>query len=94
MAPDQDQERARQWGQVVARAWADPAFKQRLLANPADALREEGIEVPPGIELRIVEDTEQVRHLALPPKPAEGELSEEELERVAGGITISVVVKW
>jgi len=35
--------------------------------------------------VRMVEDTEQVVHLVLPRRPAEAELSEEELAQIAGG---------
>ena len=34
------QERGRQWGQVVARARPEEAFKRRLLAEPGAVLRE------------------------------------------------------
>jgi hypothetical protein len=73
------EEQARKWGQVVGRAWSDEAFKRRLLAEPVTALRERGMEV------RVVENTSTVTHLVLPARPAEGELSEEQLERAAGG---------
>jgi hypothetical protein len=72
------------WGQIVAKAWADEAFKRLLLAEPAAVLKEHKIEVPPGVRIRVVEDTDQVRHLTLPVRPA-GELSEQELAAVAGG---------
>ena len=49
------------------------------------ALAEMGVEVPPGQEVRVVKDTERVRHLVIPPSPSE-ELSEEQLDQVAGGI--------
>jgi hypothetical protein len=71
-------------GQLVARVWADPAFKARLLADPTAVLKEQGVEVPPGVEVRIAEDTDQVVNLVLPQKPAEAELSEEELAQVCG----------
>jgi len=80
------QERARKWGQVVARAWSDEAFKRRLLAEPGAVLREQGVDVPPGVEVRVVENTDAVVHLTLPRPPAE-ELSDEQLETVAGGDT-------
>ena len=79
------QERARRWGQVVAQAWSDEAFKRRLLAQPNAVLRERGIEVPAGVEVRVVENTGTLAHLVLPPRPVEGQLSEEQLERAAGG---------
>jgi hypothetical protein len=55
-----------QWSQLVARAWADPAFKARLLADPAAVLKENGLEVPPGVEIKVVEDSDKVRHLPMP----------------------------
>ena len=30
----------KQWSQIVAKAWADANFKQRLLADPAAVLKE------------------------------------------------------
>jgi hypothetical protein len=74
-----------QWAQVVARAWADPAFKRRLLADPAAALKDQGLAVPAGLQVRVLEDTSQVLHLTLPPKPDE-ELAEDELQMVAAGV--------
>jgi len=46
---------------VVARAWADPPFKARLLANPPAALQEFGIT---GVDtLRVVENTPAVHNM-------------------------------
>ena len=85
----EQEEQAKLYGQVVARAWQDEAFKGRLLADAEGALAEMGIEVPVGHEVRAVEDTERVRHLVIPPGPGE-ELSEEQLDQVAGGNSGSV----
>ena len=74
-----------QWGQLVARAWAEPAFKAKLLADPAGVLKENGLTPPAGITIKVVENTDKVLNLVLPVKPAPQELSEEELHRVAGG---------
>lgn len=79
------QEQAKKMEQLIARTWADEAFKQRLMANPVTVLKEAGLEIPEGIEVRVVEDTDTVYHLVLPPKPADDELSEEELSNAAGG---------
>lgn len=46
---------------VVARAWADPAFKARLLANPPTALKELGI--TGADNLRVVESTSDVHNM-------------------------------
>jgi nitrile hydratase len=51
---------------VVARAWADPQFKDRLLKNPHSAVAELGYVLPdttPRIE--VVENTDQVHHLVV-----------------------------
>ena len=81
-------EHAKQYGQIVAKAWADDAFKERFLAEPAAVLQEHGIPVPPGVELRAVENTDKVVYLALPLPPSD-ELSDEQLNQMAGGSTAS-----
>jgi hypothetical protein len=58
MAQDpRQQEQARQWGQVVAQAWTDAAYKQRLLADPAAVLAEQGLAVPAGVAVQVHEAT-------------------------------------
>ena len=79
------QDQAKQHGQLVAAAWADPAFKQRLLESPATVLAEQGIDVQEGVELRVVENTERTTYFVLPRQPLEDELSDEQLQRVPGG---------
>ncbi len=68
----------RLWGQVVARAWSDEDFKQRLLLNPRSVLAEHGLEMPQDMEVQVMEDGPQVRHFILPPSPA-SELADEDL---------------
>ena len=67
----QAQEYAQRWGQLVARAWGDEAFKAHLLAEPAPVLAEQGIAFLPGVEVRVHEDSPTLVHLALPPAPSE-----------------------
>jgi hypothetical protein len=85
MAGQQTNDWGKAWGQVVARAWTDEAFKERLLSNPGAVLREHGLEVPPGIRVKVLEDTAQLVHLSLPKKPGAEELAEEDLGRLAAG---------
>jgi hypothetical protein len=73
-----------QHAQLVAQAWLDPAFKARLLASPATALREQGIAVPASAEVRVVEDTDQVVYVHLPAQPATDTLTIEQLAQVVG----------
>ena len=47
---------------VVARAWTDPAFKQRLLADGTAACEELGLDVP-ALKLVVVENTPAVHNV-------------------------------
>lgn len=48
--------------QVVARAWSDPAFKQRLIADGTEAIRDFGIEMG-ALHLVVVENTPRVHNV-------------------------------
>jgi Nitrile hydratase, alpha chain len=74
-------------GRVVAKAWEDDAYKERLKADPAAVLAAEGLEAEPGVELRVVENTGNLVYLVVPAAPSE-ELSDDALETVAGGSTV------
>jgi hypothetical protein len=73
------------FAKIIANAWRDPAFKAELIANPAAALKAEGINVPAGMTVTVVENTDKQFHLVLPPVPSD-ELSDEALDGVAGGM--------
>ena len=73
----------KQMQQIIGKCWADDAFKQKLLADPAAALKEHGTEVPAGFTVKAVENTDTVIHLVIPAKPTD--LSDEDLDKVAGG---------
>jgi len=79
-----NEEQTQQYSQIVAKCWADTAFKAQLIADPKATLAAEGIAVPEGIELRVLENTATTFNLVLPPAP-EGELSDEDLGAVTGG---------
>jgi hypothetical protein len=76
--------------QVIAKAMKDEAFRQELLSNPKAVLeRELGVTLPQGVTIQVHEDTPTTLHLVLPMKPQAGEpqeLSDAELEQVAGGV--------
>lgn len=74
---------------LVAKSWLDESFKEELISDPKGVIaRELGTEIPEGIEIQVIEETPTTYYLSIPVKPAigvEGELSDEELEAVAGG---------
>ena len=82
-----NQDLSRQYAQIVAKCWADPAFKSKLLAYTNATLAAEGVNIPAGVEVRVVENSAHVVYVALPAPPAEGELAEEDMAKVVGANT-------
>jgi nitrile hydratase len=51
---------------IVARAWVDPAYKQRLLDDPEAAIQELGYHLPETApRLRVLENTERVHYVGV-----------------------------
>jgi hypothetical protein len=70
---------------IQSKAASDPAFRAKLLTSPNEALALLGIRVPAGVTVRFVENTAATWNFVLPAR-AGGELSDEDLEKAAGGI--------
>jgi Nitrile hydratase, alpha chain len=74
---------------IVQRSLQDDALRQRLLADPRAAVEEElGTRLPEEVRVVAVEETADTIYLVLPSASAAGEggeLSDQELEAVAGG---------
>ena len=74
--------------QVLAASATHSDLRASLLADPRAALRQFGIEIREGVEIRVAENTPEVLHLALPPASppvASDDLSDEQLEAASGG---------
>jgi hypothetical protein len=79
---------------IVKRCWEDEGFRKEFTADPAGVFVKH-LHVPAASLPKIVvhEETTGSWHIVLPPKPANtGELSEADLENVAGGTTLPVVL--
>jgi nitrile hydratase subunit alpha len=59
---DMDGRNAGRGAQMIARAWLDPAYKQRMLADGSKAAEEIGLDVGP-LRLVVVENTEAVHNV-------------------------------
>ena len=74
---------------IVARAWRDPEFKARLIADPRAAAGEMGLDWGDNVTITVVEDTAEEKHLLIPFSPAGlVELTDDELSGVAGGLRL------
>ena len=85
---DQTEGRRQHESQITERAAKDPAFRRELLADPKSVLaRELGLALPDFLEVQVLEETPARVYLVLPAAPpAPGaELSDEQLDAVAGG---------
>jgi hypothetical protein len=69
---------------IVARAWADEGFRQRLKSDPRGTVAEEtGISVPASVQIEVVEETPEKAYLVIPMNRVA--VSDEELEMASGG---------
>ena len=75
--------------QLFAACWKDEALKARLMADPKAVLKEHGLDVPDGIDVKVVENADDCVHLTLPAPPAgDNDLSDDELLNAAGGLLV------
>jgi len=74
---------------LIQRSLEDDAFRQRLLADPKAAVEQEpGMGLPEEVRVVAVEETQDTIYLVLPsasPLGEGGELTDSDLEAVAGG---------
>ena len=79
-------EQRNQLADLFAACWKDEALKQRFMADPKAVLAEYGMDVPDGIAVNVVENTENTVHITMP-APASGsmDLSDDEWSNAAGG---------
>ena len=76
---------------LLAACWKDDALKARFMADPKAVLAERGIEMPEGIDVNVVENTDNTVHITLPvPPDGHAEMTMEDLSQAAGGTIMSM----
>ncbi|MEH1875141.1 NHLP leader peptide family RiPP precursor [Nostoc sp.] len=83
---------------IIDKAQADPSYKQRLLSNAKAVFEEElGQKLPADLEIQALQQSMKKIYLLLPIELDElvrsQVLSEEQLEAIAGGGTISTLLR-
>ena len=83
-------EERNQLAELFAACWKDDALKQRFMNDPKSVLAEYGMDVPDGMDVKVVENADNCVHITMPMTPdGHQELSNEELSAAAGGGTWS-----
>lgn len=60
--------------EIIEKAWKDEAFKHELMKDAKKALKSVGVDIPKGVKVKAVEESDNLVYLVIPPKP---ELSED-----------------
>ncbi len=77
---------------LIEKCWKDPEFKKAVVSDPKGMLeRHLGRSLPPDMKILIHEEDANTLHLTIPPAPSNlADLSDEDLETVAGGTEIGI----
>ncbi|MCC6318072.1 MAG: NHLP leader peptide family RiPP precursor [Gemmatimonadaceae bacterium] len=90
--PQQAQYATEQMQALLSRSATDSAFRQKLLTNPRAAMEEfTGRTAPNDVNIVFVENTADATIVLPDPVDPSAQLSEAELETVAGGVTPTIV---
>jgi Nitrile hydratase, alpha chain len=78
---------------LIEKCWKDPEFKKQIVTDPKGMLeRHIGQKLPADLKIVIHEEDANTLHFSLPPAPSNTmELSDEDLEKVAGGTELILV---
>ena len=83
---------------LITKALEDDNFRKAFLEDPKKVLEQEtGQKIPDGIEIKVIEEAPNSLTFVLPRKPAAAkasdELSDESLDKVAGGAAVSALAE-
>lgn len=75
---------------ITAQVWKDEAYKQELFSNSKAVIeREFNVQLPAEMSVQVLEENPNTLYFVLPMYPTSSkELTEEQLETVAGGLEI------
>jgi hypothetical protein len=79
---------------VLDRALTDPDFRTQLVAKPHQSLSDlYGVAIPESADIQVLEETDDSHFVVLPPDMSalSEELTDEQLEAVAGGWFVQLI---
>ena len=79
---------------LIEKCWKDAEFKRQVISDPKGMLeRHTGQKLPAQVKIFVHEEDANTLHFSIPPAPGNlSELSDADLEQVAGGTDISVTI--
>ena len=79
---------------IIAKAWKDEAYKQKLLSNSKGVIEQEfNVQLPKEVNVQVMEENPTSLYFVLPARPEilGQEISDEQLAVIAGGVSVDTV---
>jgi Nitrile hydratase, alpha chain len=85
-----DWTRGQLWDKIVEQAEKNPKYYDQLMADPRSLMEKQlGTSIPKNVNIKVLEEANDTYYIVLPAFAKEGdELSDSDLEKVAGGGTV------
>jgi hypothetical protein len=82
--------RGQLWDKIVEQAQKNPKYHQQLMSDPRGLMEKQlGTSIPKSVNIKVLQETADTYYIVLPASTKEGaELSDADLEKVAGGGTV------
>lgn len=81
------------WQDVIVKCWTDDEFKKKLMSDPEKTLTSEGMDIPEGLTINVVENTASSQTIIIPEKPGEEPVSSSDtLRKQVGARGCAVII--